>query len=66
MLTQDGMHIIEPFMNTKRKIELSRSELKKVLEALGPRSPSGLVCAEFARSDSGFISWFARRIVKRR
>jgi tRNA (cytosine34-C5)-methyltransferase len=42
MLTQDGMHIIEPFMNTKRKIELSRSELKKVLEALGREVPVDL------------------------
>jgi tRNA (cytosine34-C5)-methyltransferase len=38
MLTQDGMCIIEPFI-TKRKIELSRSELKKVLEALGREVP---------------------------
>jgi tRNA (cytosine34-C5)-methyltransferase len=38
MLTQDGMQIIEPFI-TKRRVELSRSELKSVLNTLGREVP---------------------------
>lgn len=38
MLTQDGMHIIKPYI-TRRKVELSRSEIKKVLQSLGHEIP---------------------------
>ena len=39
MLTQDGMQMIKRYI-TRRKLELSRAELKKVLETLGREVPN--------------------------